>query len=930
MILNTSMRFFAAVAAFTLLPAISHAQTTYDVTLSPAVDASVCNGGQQAGFNSQVFTTDESGHFNTVWSTSTPVVSVTGDVTDTTVSAAMSCLQTGSASGSISASRAGATGSYTGTYSFNAQSGQVTISPRVPTISIADVSITEGDSGNKSMVFTLSLSFASSTPITYDIFTFDGTAKAGSDYVGSSLTGQTIPAGQTSATFSVAVIGDTVGEANESFNVYLNNVAGATVPDNFTVGTILNDDLPSLSINNASVSEGNSGTKIMTFTVSLSGPASTAVTYNIATANNTATAGSDYVASSLTGQSIPAGVTSTTFSVTINGDTTIEPNESFYVDVFNVAGATVADPTGVGTITNDDFPSLSINNASVTEGNSGTKTLTFTVSLSAAASNAVTYNISTANNTATAGSDFVAVPLTAQSLPAGVTTKNFSVTINGDTAIEPNETFFVNVSSVNGAAVVDPTGVGTISNDDFPALSINNATISEGNSGTKALTFTVSLSAAASTAVTYNIVTANNTATAGSDYVAVPLTAQSIPAGTTSKTFNVTINGDTSIEAHETFFVNVSSVRGATVADPTGVGTIYNDDLPNLSINNASITEGNSGTQTLTFTVSLSAAAGTTVTYNIATANNTATASSDYVASSAPRQSIPPGVTSKTFDVIINGDTTVESNETFFVNVYNVDSAHATDPTGVGTITNDDGAALRIASISAGGLFDDIDDGNRAPLLSQHEYTLLLHDTAQRICQRAGAATIVAVDDVENRAVLTDLADATNLTCGTQPRYAAVMAPGDSRGFLIAAPTTTGKDGLRVLGRPETFPDAHATALSVLPPGQSRPITLLLASAPEGIPKMRSVEAQALARRVQQQLARDPNDNVIVFGASEMSGLIDLTGRAQSLTHMPELKLPSDRILVSPALLQQFKGGRVDFLPMSTTGEPAQYLLLPQ
>ena len=113
--------------------------------------------------------------------------------------------------------------------------------------------------------------------------------------------------------------------------------------------------VPALSISNASLSEGNSGTKLATFTISLSQTSGSAVTYNIATTNGTATAGSDYVASSLTGQSIPAGMTSKTFNVTINGDTAPEPNETFNVTVSNVVGATVADGTGVGTIVNDDF-----------------------------------------------------------------------------------------------------------------------------------------------------------------------------------------------------------------------------------------------------------------------------------------------------------------------------------------------------------------------------------------------------------------------------------------------------------------------------------------------------------------------------------------------------------------------------------------------
>ena len=252
----------------------------------------------------------------------------------------------------------------------------------------------------------------------------------------------------------------------------VSGVSGATVADGSAIGTITNDDsapTPSLSIADASTSEGNSGTKTLTFTVQLSAAASTAVTYNIATSNGTATSGSDYVASSLTGQSIAAGATSKTFAVTINGDTTVEANETFNVTVSGVSGATVADGSAVGTITNDDTanqPSLSIGDVSILEGALGTKKMTFTVRLSAAASTPVTYNIATANGSATAGSDYVASSLSGQSIPAGSLSKTFAVTINGDRVQEPDETFTVNVSGVSGATVSDGSAVGTIKNDD--------------------------------------------------------------------------------------------------------------------------------------------------------------------------------------------------------------------------------------------------------------------------------------------------------------------------------------------------------------------------------------------------------------------------------------------------------------------------------
>ncbi|MBA2383242.1 MAG: hypothetical protein H0V68_01055, partial [Actinobacteria bacterium] len=112
-----------------------------------------------------------------------------------------------------------------------------------------------------------------------------------------------------------------------------------------------------LSINDATVTEGNAATTTASFTITLSAPAPAGgVTFDIATQDGTAAAGSDYVARSLTGQTIAAGSTTSTFDVTVNGDTTYEPNETFLVNVTNVSGATVADGQGQGTITNDDAP----------------------------------------------------------------------------------------------------------------------------------------------------------------------------------------------------------------------------------------------------------------------------------------------------------------------------------------------------------------------------------------------------------------------------------------------------------------------------------------------------------------------------------------------------------------------------------------------
>ncbi|HMX27508.1 MAG TPA: ExeM/NucH family extracellular endonuclease, partial [Blastocatellia bacterium] len=231
---------------------------------------------------------------------------------------------------------------------------------------------------------------------------------------------------------------------------------------------------PTLSINDVTMSEGNAGTTIFTFTVSLNSAAGAGgVSFDIATADGTATtADNDYVAANQAGKTIAAGQTSTTFDVTVNGDTTFEPNETFFVNVTNVSGATLGDGQGQGTINNDDvspLPLLSINDVSAAEGNAGTTTFTFTVSLSMpAGAGGVSFDIATADGTATvANNDYVAAAQMGKTIAAGQSSTTFDVMVNGDTAGEPDETFTVNITNVSGASLNDGTGLGTIQNDDL-------------------------------------------------------------------------------------------------------------------------------------------------------------------------------------------------------------------------------------------------------------------------------------------------------------------------------------------------------------------------------------------------------------------------------------------------------------------------------
>ena len=224
---------------------------------------------------------------------------------------------------------------------------------------------------------------------------------------------------------------------------------------------------PTVSVGDVSIAEGNSGTTTLSVPLTLSATSASNVSVTFTTANATATAPSDYVAKTNTRTFAP-GQTTLALLITINGDTVVEPNETFNINLSNPVGATIAKGVGVETITNDDAvagPTFSIGDVSILEGNSGTKQLIFTITLSAAQAGTTTVQYATADGTASAGSDYVAKSGAATFTP-GLLTRHVAVTINGDTTIEGNETVFVNLSAPVGATLAKAQGIGTITNDD--------------------------------------------------------------------------------------------------------------------------------------------------------------------------------------------------------------------------------------------------------------------------------------------------------------------------------------------------------------------------------------------------------------------------------------------------------------------------------
>lgn len=221
---------------------------------------------------------------------------------------------------------------------------------------------------------------------------------------------------------------------------------------------------PSISVRDVLVAEGNSGTTQATFVVALSGPTSQSVSFSFATSNGTATAGSDYIATSGALTFAPGEVEKPVV-VLVNGDTVDEAQETFFLDISNVQNAMVSSSRGTGFIIDNDGPTISVNDVGVTEGNSGTKAATFTLTLSGPSVEAIAIRATSTPGTATASSDYNSINVVVTFQP-GTVTRTFDVEMIGDTNLESNETFFVNISETFGTTIADGEGIGTILDDD--------------------------------------------------------------------------------------------------------------------------------------------------------------------------------------------------------------------------------------------------------------------------------------------------------------------------------------------------------------------------------------------------------------------------------------------------------------------------------
>ena len=364
------------------------------------------------------------------------------------------------------------TAEYAGDATFAASTStalnQVVNAPAI-SMSIADASGVEGYLSGSTMNFVVSLSAPAPGAVSVQWATQSlpptTSATPGTDYTAANGT-LDFAAGESRKTIAIAILGDAVSESNETFIVALSGAVGASISDATAIGTIVNDDGSTISVTDYTVAEGTgAGTTQLVFTVITSMTTGSAITVSYATADGTATAGSDYTPTSGTLTFLP-WQPSKQVVVAVARDSTIEPNETVRVNLTGATYATIADAQGVGTIQADDGLLVSISDKTSAEGNVGTTPVVLTASLNQSVAGSVSVDWTTADGTATAPLDYQSATGTITFNP-GETAKTITLQIVGETGEESYENFFVNLSNpTGGAAVGDGRGQVTITNTD--------------------------------------------------------------------------------------------------------------------------------------------------------------------------------------------------------------------------------------------------------------------------------------------------------------------------------------------------------------------------------------------------------------------------------------------------------------------------------
>jgi hypothetical protein len=466
-----------------------------------------------------------------------------------------------------------ALGGYSDYGSLGQYSFVLTVDPTTsqgPSVTVSDVSpVVEGNSGTQGVEFVVTLDQASARTVRVSYGTVNGTATAGNDYQAVAGVLSFAP-GETEKRIVVPVIGDQIGENDESFSLKLSSPLNAVIAADVGACVILNDDPTTILVSDATVVEGDTQDVMMVFTVSLSLAASVPVRVSYATANGTAIAGSDYASASGVVVFAP-GETSKTIAVAVKPDTLGEPTETFSLQFSSPENATLDRSAAVGSIRDTDAPSVRVSGGQVVEGGLTSRAQArFVVSLTSASSTTVTVQYTTVAETATASGDFLPKSGTVVFRP-NMTEVAVLVPVVGDSRAEADETFSLRVSNATRATIdaANASGRFVIVDDDRREFSVAGpaTAVTEGQPAF----FTVTLSEPSAFATSVRYATSDSTAQyTKKDYDYTGGTVVFQP-GETTKTVSVQTRLDTVAEpGGERFSLRLSAGSGAAVSGPRG------------------------------------------------------------------------------------------------------------------------------------------------------------------------------------------------------------------------------------------------------------------------------------------------------------------------------------------------------------------------
>lgn len=555
-----------------------------------------------------------------------------------------------------------------------------------PAVAIQEVSLTEPETGTIQAVLECTLAHPSTTPVTVNYRTVNGTATAPEDYQAAQGVVRFAP-GETRQTISIVVRDDALAEATEFLEVLLEDPVGATLLRDRARVTVLDRDVESFSVNTDPLAEGSSGSPVARFRVLLSGPTFAETSVRFHTEDGTAREGVDYVP--LSGTLVfPPGTTERVVEVPVVADQVAEASEEFRLVLTDPTLASIATHSATVTLLDDDpEPIIQVEDIVAPECTGQRGEAWFTLRLSSRTDQPVRVTYRTTDGTATGDADFTFTEGIAEfTRSAGVATIRVPLACDG--VDEPAEFFNLRLADAENALLLRSNVRAQIIDSDPPAVVAEDASHLEDDAEFGILEIPLSLTSPTEETVNVRYTTAPGTATAGVDFSAASGWVV-FPPSTTRQVLRLAIGGDSIPEAAEQFSVLLDHPSGASLARNRIAVTIEDNDLPELLISGTTVSEGPNPNQAAIVLARLSAPSPIPVTVEYSTEGATASAGQDFTPVRG-NLAFPPGTTDQTFLIPILDDSLAESTESFLVRLSNPTNARIREATATVTLIDDE------------------------------------------------------------------------------------------------------------------------------------------------------------------------------------------------------------------------------------------------